>query len=89
MDSNDSRRNAEIVNDGEQNIMEQVEGGIFSSSQIMSHHVIDECILQEVAQQMWSKELLQKYQKSYLSHQAKSYGTHMYQLRADDKVDDE
>ena len=59
------------------------------SSQLASHHVLDECILEDVAKQAWTKELLTKFQKPYLAHWTKGYSTHMYHLKPDEKADDD
>ena len=57
-------------------------------SHMLSHHVLDSCILDKVASQVWEKELLGKFQKPYLAHLAKSYSTHMYMVKQDGKLDD-
>ena len=41
--------------------MDQVEQGVMVASQLASEHVLNDCILEDVAKRAWSKELMQKF----------------------------
>lgn len=60
----------------------------FSDSHIATDHVLEDCILQDVAQQSWERELVGKFQKRYMVNWSKQYGSHMYYVKPDDKIDD-
>lgn len=60
----------------------------FSDSHLITNHVIQDCILQDVAQKSWENELVGKFHKRYMVNWSKQYGSHMYYMKADDKIDD-
>jgi len=49
---------------------------------------LDNVILEKVAQNAWSKELVTKFQKPYVCKWASSQSVHMFHFRPDDQQDD-
>ena len=68
--------------------MAQVARGVMVDSQEVSNYVIDECLLQDVAQQMWEKEVVAKKMQPFITQDAMDYSTNMYMVAADKRFDD-
>jgi chemotaxis methyl-accepting protein methylase len=54
----------------------------------ISNAIIDQTIIQKVAEKMYEKELYQKFQKPYITTWVKQFGHHMYQIKPEEKQDD-
>ena len=69
-------------------LMEDIGAKKFSDSHLLTQHVLDDCILHQVAAKAWEKELVSRFQKQYMVKWAQGYGENMYHLAADKKYDD-
>lgn len=66
-------------------IMQQVASGVPFESHQVSHHILDDCILEDVAKHIWQEELVTKFQRPYMANWSKGFSTHMYHLKSDVK----
>ena len=71
------------------NIKKNMQDRFQADSFVLSNKIIEDNILEKVAHTAWSKELLKKFQKTYMTKYTSGTSLMMYHIKPDDRHDDE
>ena len=91
-DANEKRQDgmneARVSEEVAASLLAQIIDRKYAESHAVSNHVLDDCILHEVAKKAWEEELVGKFQRRYMVNWSEEYGSQMYYIKPDDKIDD-
>lgn len=78
---------ARLISEGSQQFTKTLDRA--EQAMNVANSIIDDTVLEKVAKIEWEKEVVTKYQKSYVTTFATHTSLNMYHIKASDRVDDD